>query len=77
MAGHIIQLQVGWCHLSCPNIYRYHGLTFEFHPYCGISICNKDGNPRKNPNIGRRSGKIIEAWLLLSPSKQKRTLIFS
>lgn len=63
--------------MSCPNIYRYQGLTFEFHPYCGFSICNKDGNPRKKPNIGRRSCKIIEAWILLSPSKQKRTLIFS
>jgi hypothetical protein len=76
MAGHIINFQGGWTHISCPNIYCYKGLTFEMHNYCGPARCNKDGELSK-VGMGRKFWKIFKQWDKLSPSKKKRTLIFS
>ncbi len=64
-------------HISCPNIYQYKGLIFEWHDYHGASVYNKDFKLRKNPDPGRKSWTIIEKWLRLPPSKKKRTLIHS
>jgi hypothetical protein len=36
-------------HIAFPNIYRYGGFTFEFHPYLGPSKLNKDWNPSVRP----------------------------
>jgi hypothetical protein len=76
MAGHILKFNGGWCHISNPNIYKYKGLIFEFHPYCGPMLCKKNGELSKR-NFGRKSWKIFEKWQKLSPSKKKRTLIYS
>jgi hypothetical protein len=76
MAGHTAQFNGGIIHISMPNIYRYKGMTFEWHDYCGAMLCKKDGEPSKR-DFGRKTGKILEAWLKLPPSKRARTLIFS
>jgi len=77
MAGHIVNFNGGWAHISCPNIYRYHGVTFEMHNYCGpMGYVNKNGEPSKR-NMGRKFFKMFTQWHKLSPSKKKRTLIFS
>lgn len=76
MAGHLIKTKDSWTHISCPNIYKYHGLIFEFHPYCGPARCRKDLELSK-VNMGRRFWKIFNKWIKLPPSKKKRTLVFS
>ncbi len=76
MAGHIVNFQGGWAHISCADIYRYHGVTFEMHRYCGPMRCRKDGEP-SNVNMGRKFWKMFKEWDKLSPSKKKKTLIFS
>ncbi len=76
MAGHFIPFNGGVAHINCPNIYRYRGVTFEWHNYLGPLLCRKDGEPSKR-NIGRKTGAVISAWHKLSPSKKKRTLIYS
>lgn len=76
MAVHIVKFNGGWCYFSMPNIYRYHGMTFEWHNYFGPMLCKKDGEPSKR-NFGRKGYKILDAWDKLTPSKKKRTLIFS
>jgi hypothetical protein len=76
MAGHIVNFNGGWTHFSCPDIYRYRGVTFEFHRYCGPIRLKKNGDPSNVP-MGRKFWAMFEAWQKLSPSKKKRTLIYS
>ncbi|HEY5893176.1 MAG TPA: hypothetical protein VIT91_08100 [Chthoniobacterales bacterium] len=76
MAHRIVKIQGSCVHLSCPNIYRYRGFTFEFHPYCGFQkVRASDYNPARRQ--GRKFWRVVEEWLELPPSKQKKTLIFS
>ncbi len=76
MSDHFYNFNNSLCIVSCPNIFKYKGLLFEYHSYLGPVILNKDYNPR-NRNIGRKSCEIINQWEKLSPSKKKRTLIFN
>lgn len=76
MAGHIINFNGGWAHISLPDIYKYKGVTFEFHRYCGPMRLKKDGNPSDVP-MGRKFWKMFEKWQKLPPSKKKRSLIYS
>jgi len=76
MAGHIVNFNGGWAHISCPDIYRYHEITFEFHPYCGPTRLKNNGDPSNVP-MGRKFWKMFDKWQKLSSSKRKRTLIYS
>jgi hypothetical protein len=76
MAGHFIKTGDSWTHLNCPNIYKYKGIIFEFHPYCGPARCNKDLE-LSDIKMGRKFWKMFDSWQKLSPSKRKRTLIYS
>jgi hypothetical protein len=49
-------------------------MTFEWHDYLGPVLCKKNGDTSKR-NLGRKTCKILEAWLRLTPTKKKRTLI--
>jgi len=75
MAGHIVKFNGGWAHITCPNIYRYKGITFEFHPYCGPFRSKKNGDESK-VLMGRKFFKMLDNWIKLPPSKKKRTLIY-
>jgi hypothetical protein len=63
MAGHFIKFNEGWAHISCPNIYKYHGITFEVHNYCGpMGRIKKDGGQVKS-KWAENSGKCLISGL--------------
>lgn len=76
MSDHFFKINNGLGIISCPNIYKFKGLIFEFHNYCGPMRLNKDGEPSKR-NFSKHEYEIIEKWCKLSPSKKKRTLIYN
>lgn len=57
--------------VHCADIYRYKGVTFEWHRYLGPMLCRKDGEPSKR-NVGRKTGQIIGEWQKLPKSKRER-----
>lgn len=75
MSAHYIYTGTSVAIVHCADVYRYHGVTFEWHQYCGPVLCKKDGNPSER-NIGRKTGKVIDQWLKLTPSKKERTRIY-
>lgn len=76
MSDHFIKFQNGSCIISCPNIYKYKGLVFEFHSYLGPFRLNKNLEPSKR-NFSNKEYEIISQWVKLTPSKKKRTLIYN
>ena len=61
-------------HISRADIYRYRGFTFEWHDYLGpTKVRARDWEPAAR--TGRKFYRMLTAWLKLSPSKRKRTLI--
>ena len=76
MALHIKNINGSPCFVTMPNIYKYHGIIFEFHRYCGPIRCNKNLEVSK-VGMGRKFFKVFDKWNKLTPSKKKRTLIYS
>lgn len=74
MSTHIYNSPTVRAIVHCADIYRYHGVTFEWHRYLGPMLCRKDGEPSKR-NVGRKSAKVIAQWQKLSPSKKARTRV--
>lgn len=74
MSDHFFKTDNGLGIISLANIYKYKGLTFEFHNYCGPMRLNKDLEPSRR-EFFKSEYKIIEQWCKLTPSKKKRTLI--
>lgn len=63
----------GIIHLS--NIYKYHGVTFEFHNYLGPMKLKKDMEPSNAP-AGRKFYEVVSDWQKLSKSKREKTRIY-
>lgn len=78
MALHIIPSPPGVAFITCANIYRYKGYTFEWHNYLGPVLCRNDGEPRKR-QPGERSPfwPVLKQWQRLPKAKQRKTLIKS
>lgn len=51
-------------------VYKYKGITFEFHPYCGPVKLNKDGEPSKQQGI--KFLKTIQEWVELPEDEQEK-----
>ena len=62
-------------HLS--DIYRFEGITFEYHHYLGPILCRKDGDPAAR-QPGRRSPfwEMLERWEKLSHDDKEKTRIY-
>lgn len=65
----------GVIHLA--DIYRFEGYIFEWHHYCGPTLCRKDMEPRQR-QPGPRSGfwPALTRWEKLRPAKKEKTRIF-
>jgi hypothetical protein len=44
------------------DCYRYKGVTFEWHHFCGPMLLRKDGEPSKRKNPGARFYAIAQEW---------------
>ena len=78
MAIHVVQSPPGIALVTCPNIYRFGGFTFDFHNYLGPWPVRKDLEPVKRfPGKRSRFWPVFERWQKLTKAQKRKTLIYS
>lgn len=62
--------QVGKWFVCGPAVYRFEGVLFEVHSYCGPWPLRQDGEPRRR--AGRRFWRLWDRFQALSPEERER-----
>jgi len=60
--------------ITLANIYRFEGVTFEWHYFCGPMLCRKDGEPSKR-KPGPAFYALANRWNKLSTEEKEKTRI--
>lgn len=75
MSTYYLKSGDGYSLVSIADVYRFKGVTFQWHNYLGAMLCRKDGEPSKR-SIGRKSEAVINQWLKLPKAKREKTRIY-
>jgi hypothetical protein len=79
MSTHYVKTGIGqgFAIVHCADIYRFEGWTFEFHRYCGPTLCKGDGEPRKiQPGKRHPFWNALARWEKLSAQQKSETKIY-
>lgn len=62
--------------ITLSNIYRYKGVVFEWHNYCGPMALRKDNLEPRRTDPGKRWWEIVTEWSKLTKAQKEETRIY-
>ena len=64
-------------HISRANIFRYKGVTIDYHSYCGPIVLNRHtDNERPYKNVSLRIWSLVNQFYRLSKEEREQYRIF-